>query len=113
MRLRYDKVALRFTRELQDELNDDIPSGKTLVVTVTAPIRLASKTRAEVVERLHRKLAMDDTINGNGVRATLLRGPGLKGVKVAVFVHNADTDPAEIIASARDLLTASAAKTPG
>lgn len=97
---------MRFTRELQEALDDAVPRGKTLVVTVTAPIRQASKTRAEIVARLRSKPVLDAEINGNRVRARVLRGPGVKAVTVAVFVHNADADPAEIIAAARELLTA-------
>src|SRR5215470_2216174 len=39
-RLRFDRVALGLVRRLQTALSDSVPNGKTLIVTITAPIKV-------------------------------------------------------------------------
>jgi hypothetical protein len=110
-RLRFDKVALRFVAELQDALAESVPDGKTLVVTCTAPIRQASKTADEIVERLasrltrrSAKLELRATINGNQIRVRLLKGRSKSVPTVAGFVHNPDADGDVVIDETRALL---------
>ena len=43
-RLRFDKVATRLIERLQAALGETVPDGITVLLTITAPIRLASKT---------------------------------------------------------------------
>lgn len=95
--LRFDKVALRFVEDLQASLQACVPEGKTLVVTITAPIRRSSETTAELVERLRRRLArsparleFEASIEGNRIRARLVKA---RSAKVLGFVHNPDRDP--------------------
>jgi hypothetical protein len=38
-RPRFDRVALRFVRRLQEALSASVPDGRTLILTITAPIR--------------------------------------------------------------------------
>ena len=38
VRLRFDKGALRFVKDLHDAVGESVPDGKTLIVTITAPI---------------------------------------------------------------------------
>jgi hypothetical protein len=45
-RLRFDKVATRLIERLQAALAENVPDRMTVVLTITAPIRLASKTAA-------------------------------------------------------------------
>ncbi len=91
-RLRFDKVALEFLCRLYTGLQDSVPDGKTVVLTVTAPIRQSGKTaaalEAKIKDGLARKtLNIKDTIEGNGVRARLVKGGN---PKVIGFVHNPD-----------------------
>ncbi len=93
-RLRFDKVALRFVADLRVALDGSVPDGKTVVITITAPIRLASKTAEIAEERIRRHLAgrsarslLRATIHGNRIQLRLVnRRPGK--TKVVVFVHN-------------------------
>src|SRR5881396_2477929 len=45
-RLRFDKVATRLIERLQATLGKTVPDGMTVLLTITAPIRLPSKTAA-------------------------------------------------------------------
>ena len=100
VRLRFDRVALRFIGDVQAALHEVVPHGKTLMFTITAPIRLASRTVAALEAKVRSSLAhrtaridLTETIHGNHIRARLLRG-GVKGApNVIGFVHNPDTDP--------------------
>ena len=49
-RLRFDKVATRLTERLQATLGETVPNGMTVSLTITAPIRLPSKTAASPEE---------------------------------------------------------------
>jgi len=93
-RLRFDRVALELLRRLQTALQDSVPDGKTIVLTVTAPIRQSGKTAAAFEEKIKDELArrpatlnVKETIHGNGVRARLVKGGN---PKVIGFVHNPD-----------------------
>jgi hypothetical protein len=114
-RLRFDKVALRFVANLRTSLHDLVPKGRTLALTITAPIRQDSKTSAEVErqlrERLSRrssKLEFDETIHANRIRARLIDGNSPRIPNVIGFVHNPDTDAAELLLAAQALLAGKA-----
>ena len=59
LRLRFDKVVLRLIADLRARLGAAVPDRQTVIVTVTAPIRLPAKTAAalhnEIRGRLLRK----------------------------------------------------------
>ena len=117
-RLRFDKVATRLMERLRANLGETVPDGMTVVVTITAPIRLASKTAA-VLERkmqtlLGRRLAGQDekdTVHGNHVRIRLLRNGWKQTPKMIGFVHNSDTDPLLLLSMTRELLELLSAET--
>jgi hypothetical protein len=103
-RLRFDRVVLALFARLRAGLSEDVPRGRMAVVTVTAPIRLAAKTAADVEkhirallgersdgERPDRELAR--TIHGNRVRIRMMRGSTAASTKLVGFVHNRDSDP--------------------
>src|SRR5437762_2137737 len=80
-RLRFDRVALRLVRRLQAALSGFVPGGKTLIVTITAPIRVPAKTAAELEDRIGADLgrrpgavAARHTIHGNLIRVRLVKG---------------------------------------
>src|SRR5579884_3881264 len=94
-RLRFDKVALRLIADLQAALRDDVPEGKTVLFTVTAPIRLPAKTVAELVPRIRPLLKsgraraeLAETLNGNQVRVRVVTGRAKRAPNVLGFVHN-------------------------
>lgn len=108
-RLRFDKVVLGLIGRLQTGLHATVPDGKTLIVTVTAPIRLPGKTADTLEDRIlsslaHRsaRLELKDTIHGNQIRVRLVKSFGGTS-RVIGFVHNPDSDP-EILLGVTDLL---------
>lgn len=110
-RLRFDRVALGLIARLQAGLVDFVPDGQTVVITITAPIWLAVKTAATVREtirqRLERRavrLRIDETINGNRVRARLVEDLSRRASKVVGFVHNPDSDAKTLFDTAESLL---------
>jgi len=98
--LRFDKVATRVIERLQAALGDIVPERMTVVIAITAPIRLPAKTaaalEAKVATFFDRKWPRRDyqaTINGNHVRIRLLKDQPARAPKLIGFVHNPDTDP--------------------
>jgi hypothetical protein len=110
-RLRFDKVAIRLVERLQARLGDVVPTGTTVLVTVTAPIRLASKTTEALEERIRallgRRASTRDeqaTIHGNRVRIRVSRGAPGGAPPVLGFVHNPDPDGVVLLDMAAELL---------
>jgi len=106
-RLRFDKVALGLIARLQATLCDHVPGGQTLLVSVSAPIRLPAKTAAEMDERIRRWLAgvvepseFRCTINGNEIHVRLVSGAPHRSSNVLVFVHNPEVDTAALFKNA-------------
>ena len=103
-RLRFDKVARRLVSEVETAVRDVVPDGTTVIFTVTAPIRLASKTTAALEEHIRALLArpgkraqLEHTINGNAVRIRVVRAGSNGAAKVVGFVHNPDPGAAEAL----------------
>ncbi len=110
-RLRFDKVVLRLVGDLQAALSQFVPDGEAVVVTVAAPVRLASKTTAELERRIKDVLArrsaraeIKDTINGNQIRVRFVKGVLARASKVIVFVHNPDPHSDILLEIAESLL---------
>jgi hypothetical protein len=118
-RLRFDRVALRFLSDLQRALRDEVPAGKTIVLTVTAPIRQSSKTAAALEREIRALLArnrtnaeIDDTINENQVRARIVAGSVRGAPNVIGFVHNPGPGAAAVLLDAAQLLVESLSTAP-
>ena len=110
-RLRFDKVATRLIDRLRTALGDIVPDGMTVVLTITAPIRVAAKTAAALEDRIRTLLARRSpgrdekaTINGNRVQIRVLRNRSERTPRVIGFVHNADSDPLLLLDMSRELL---------
>ena len=114
-RLRFDKVATRLTERLKRSLGKTVPQGMTVLLTVTAPIRLPSKTAAAIEERIRGLAGGDpggdskDTIYGNRVQIRVFRDPsnrvpGRLAPKLIAFVHNPDVEAALFFSMTRELL---------
>ena len=110
-RLRFDKVATRLIDRLRTTLGDIVPDGTTMVLTVTAPIRVAAETAAALEDRIHlllrrRSPGRDEktTIHGNRIRIRLLRNRSESAPKFIGFVHNADSDPLLLLNMTDELL---------
>jgi hypothetical protein len=110
-RLRFDKAVTRVMERLQATLGETVPDGMTVLLTITAPIRLPSKTAASLEDRIltllgRRSPGRDetDTIHGNRVRIRLLSGESERAPKMIGFVHNSDTDPLLLLNMTSELL---------
>lgn len=110
-RLRFDKVALRLVERLRGALSEFVPDGEAVVLTITAPIRLPSKTAAAMESRIrgsfaHRSTQVEvkDTICGNQIRFRVVQGVSRRMSKVIGFVHNPDSDPDVLLSLTQSLL---------
>ena len=110
-RLRFDKVATRLIESLKATLGESVPKDVTVLVTVTAPIRLPSKTAVALEDKIttllgRRSPARDEkhTIHGNHVRIRLLRDKSGRAPRMIGFVHNSDSDPLLLLNMTRELL---------
>jgi hypothetical protein len=98
-------------------LSESVPNDKTLILTITAPIRLPSKTAAALEGKIRPHLAhwpaageVKDTIHGNRVRARLVNRASKRTGKVIGFVHNPDSDPDILFDVTQSLLESIGAK---
>jgi hypothetical protein len=110
-RLRYDRVALRFVRDMQSGLRERAPNGRTVILTVTAPIKSAKKTSAALQEKIRtwlegasKEMEAKETILGNRIRVRILKNAPRRHSKVIGFVHNADSNPDILLNVTQSLL---------
>lgn len=100
LKLRFDKVVRRLGGELKAALAGVMPDGQSVVITVTAPIKLPAKT-AETVENIVRDgLAHGEicaTIHGNQVRVRRIADVAANMPKVLAFVHNVESDAGQLL----------------
>lgn len=111
LRLRFDRVAQRLVGNLRAALFAFVPDGETVVLTITAPIRLPAKTAAaleskvrECLARPSAQLELRETICGNQIRVRLVKSVSRRMSKVIGFVHNPDTDPDVLLRLTQSLL---------
>ena len=97
-------MAIRLIERLKACLREAVPDGTAVLVTVTAPIRLPSKTAAALEEKigalLRRRAPRRDrkfAIHGNRIRIRISKNGPRRAPKVSVFVHNPDSDPVFIL----------------
>jgi hypothetical protein len=116
-RLRFDKVATGLIEHLRTTLGQTVPDGITVFLTITAPIRLPSKTAASLEDKIQTLLGwgspgreVQDTIHGNRVQIRLLRDKSERAPKMIGFVHNSDSDPLLLLDMTRELLELFSAK---
>ena len=98
-RLRFDRTAVGLVRRLQAALSKSVPDGRTVTVTITAPIRQDSKTGLVLEDKIRKLLAsrraqLKATIYGNRIQVRVLEGGTSQTPKLVGFVHNPRPDPA-------------------
>jgi hypothetical protein len=110
-RLRFDKVVLGLVGGLRAALREFVPDGQTVLLTVTAPIWLPSKTAAVLEDKIKVCLArrsaqpeIKDTIHGNQIRVRVVKGGSKGNSKFIGFVHNPDSDPEVLLNLTQSLL---------
>src|SRR5258707_2949472 len=111
IRLRFDKVVTRLMERLQATLGETVPEGMTVLLTITAPIRLPSKTAASLEEKIQTLLSRGSpgrdanaTIHGNRVRIRLVEDQSGRAPKMIRVVHNSDSDPLLLLNMTCELL---------
>jgi hypothetical protein len=110
-RLRFDRVVRRVCDELGAVAAPLLPVGSMAVVTLQAPIRLASKTVASI-EAMLRILAAggptgrtrSSTLFGNRIRVGIMQAPLLARSRLVCLVHTDDADAARLRTMTQELL---------
>ncbi|HKO79484.1 MAG TPA: hypothetical protein VJU78_03775 [Chitinophagaceae bacterium] len=97
--LHFDKVVVRLFEGLRVSVERVIPKGMTVIVTVTAPIKLPAKTEQEIegiikdfldsgIRQQDRKV----TVCQNEVRLRIVESSPKRADKFVGLVHNPGTD---------------------
>ncbi len=114
-RLLFDRVARWFIAELQAALGEAAGS-RTVIVTHTAPIRMAGRTKAELTQKVldllqstSASVDVSETIRGNEIRIRILDDRAGSGT-IVVFIHNPKSDPEVLLDVTQSLLEAFASK---
>ena len=99
LRLRFDKVALRLVNGLKASVAQIVPEDRSIIFTVTAPIRHPAKTSAALQDLLSDLPAgeLRRIIHGNQVRARQVTTDSNGMPKVIGFVHNPESDAGLIL----------------
>jgi hypothetical protein len=102
-RLREDAVARRVVRDLEGAVRPHVPNGKTVIVTLGAPIKVAKKLVADLtnellgyLERGAQDIDEKRTILGNRVRFRVLETDSKWKVGVIGFVFTGDLAPSAL-----------------
>jgi hypothetical protein len=117
-RLRFDRVATRLIERLRASAGAILPDGTTLLLTVTAPIRVPARTAAILEDKIEGLLGRAGgrdwkaSIHGNRVQMRLLRDASSRRSRVIGFVHNPDSAPELALDMARALLEVLRAQPP-
>ncbi len=110
-------VARRVLRDIESALRAHVPDGKTLIVTLGAPIKVPTKLVAALTSTLGTYLASGaeeaeerKTILGNRIRFRVLNGDATWNAKVIGFVFSGDPQPGILANAMRSLHDEIAAK---
>ena len=108
-RLRFDRTAVGLVGRLRASCARFVPEGKTLIVTITAPIRQDFKTGLALGDKIQRLLAtrreqLKATIYGNRIQARVLEGGSGRTPRLIGFVHNPRPNPAALFDVTRSVL---------
>lgn len=97
--LRFDKVVVRLLGNLRTCVEPAVPNGKTVIVTITAPIKLPAKTEYEIEGRIKDLLESEAqqrdlrvTIFQNEVCLKIVGTSSKRAAKIVGLVHNPSTD---------------------
>lgn len=109
-RLRYDRVALRFVRDLRGRLLPVLASRQAAIVTIRAPILQAGKTADALEGKFRARRAgkaaiaeLTTRVSGNQIGVRLVHNTG-RGSELLGFVHSEGSSPAVIANAVQSLL---------
>jgi hypothetical protein len=102
--LRFDKVVVRVLGRLRAFAEPAAPAGVSVVITLTAPIRLPAQTVGELEGEISALLAagrgapdVSAAVCGNGARLRRVDHLPARAPKLIGFVHNPGVDPARLL----------------
>jgi hypothetical protein len=109
LRLRFDRVAVRLRDSVKAKLANTVPEDQTVVIAVTAPVRLPARTAESLESLVLSGLPggeLHTIVHGNRILLRRVCGvaPGMPGV--LVFVHNPASGAADILELAEARLRA-------
>jgi hypothetical protein len=116
-RLREDKTALRVLRNIEGALRPCVPDGKTIILTLGAPIKVPKQVVGALtdvllayLERGAEEVEEKKAILGNRVRFRVLNHDSRWNAKVIGFVFSGDPEPGMLANAMRSLHDDIAAK---
>jgi hypothetical protein len=101
--LRFDRVAGRIIADLRSFVDLEAPLDATVLVAISAPIRLPARTVSEVKQAIRVLVAAqpqpdwDTEVNGNHVRLRIITGATGQPPKLIGFVHNPNTASEQLL----------------
>ncbi len=102
--LRFDRVALRLIDELRNHVASEISLQRTVIVTVSAPIRLPGETAEKLKQKIsllasseNQFVEIKSQMNGNRVRIKLIERHSRRSPQFIGLVHNQTSSAAEIL----------------
>ncbi|SRR5258708_3730052 len=97
--LRFDKVVVRLLGNIRMAIEQKIPKNMTVLMAITAPIKLPAKTEYELIEKLNDFLEAgvqhQDSVLAifqNKVRLRIIKPSSRQTTKFVGLVHNPDID---------------------
>jgi hypothetical protein len=105
--LRFDRVVQRVMGELRAFTDQTVSPGVTVLLSLTAPIRLPARTVDELRQAMTAFLAASDPprewqgeVNGNSARLRLIAGKAAHAPSLIGFVHNRECPCEPLFAAA-------------
>lgn len=100
--LRFDKVVVELLGDLRTYVEQAVPAGSTVIVTITAPIKLPNKTEKAIEEQIALPLLSTAEWHGliyeNSVHLRIVKPLASKArYRLLGFVHNPGTSPKTLL----------------
>ena len=102
--LRFDKTVVRLLSNLRNAVNKHIPQGTSVLLTISAPIKLPSKTESELCQQIIDSLnsevrhkSQEFVIFQNKISIKVIDIPINQVETFVGFVHNPDRDPKHLL----------------
>ena len=102
--LRFDRVVIGVLGDLRSFVEVATPETLSVIVTISAPIRLPAKTVSDLKTNITARLAAGTRqpvssaiLHGNSVRIRLLEHSTKAPIRLIGFVHNPDSAPERLL----------------
>jgi hypothetical protein len=110
--LRFDRVAIRLLENIRVAIEQKIEEEITVIMTITAPIKLPAKTASQLIEKIKNFLEFgippkdsSITIFQNKVQLRFVKSSKKESSKFIGLVHNPDIKPQLLLDLATQWLT--------